>query len=133
MKHAACVALALSLAGILSGCGLLRDDPTPPPVAEADPTPNFEGFYQGREELVMGEVPQCPREQYGFVSVGDGTLLYAYSHDLVFVARPGTTGELHATAGDGALDGSIADDRMVFTVKTPDCQTDFRFRRISGF
>ena len=95
--------------------------PTQPPN---DPL-RYDGSYKGAATLVQGG-PTCPSSRRGVLMIGDNTLTYAYTPNQIFQVPVGADGSLHGVAGDTTLDGQIVKDRLVMTVKSPDCVTEYK-------
>jgi len=91
------------------------------------------GIYQGRERPIEVNGPSCPPPQLGLVEIGDGTLLFPYADDQIYVVPIPPTGLLHATMGDASLDGQLVDGNLDFNITTPTCKSSFAFTRRSGF
>jgi hypothetical protein len=84
----------------------------------------FDGSYKGTARLVSA-TGACPNGRTGVLQVGDDVLTYAYTPDQVFQVPIGSDGTLHGQAGDTTLDGRILNDRLLMTVKSPTCTTQF--------
>ena len=67
------------------------------------------------------------------LKIGDGTLLFPYTDDQIYVVPIPPTGLLHATMGDASLDGQLIDGNLDFNITTPTCKSSFAFTRRSGF
>jgi hypothetical protein len=57
------------------------------------------GYYQGRVREVDAKAPNCSAATRGVIEIGDKTLLYAYSPQLIYVASVQPDGTVHAEAG----------------------------------
>lgn len=91
----------------------------------------FDGSYQGRAVLVRATGPGCPvRPRYGVVVIGDAELTFPYEPDLILSAPVAADGTLHAETSPAVLDGRIINDRLEFTVRTPNCQSHYSMRYI---
>jgi hypothetical protein len=91
------------------------------------------GYYQGRVREVDAKAPNCSAATRGVIEIGDKTLLYAYSPQLIYVASVQPDGTVHAEAGGTTLDGTLVDGHLAFNVTTQDCKTSFDFVRRRGF
>jgi hypothetical protein len=117
--------------------------PTPPTASEtvaAQPVANaplitgtINGYYQGRVRQVDAKAANCPPPTRGVIEIGDRTLLYPYSTQLIYVAPVMPDGTIHAEADGTTLEGTLIDGRLVFSVTTPDCKSSFDFVRRQGF
>jgi len=132
---------------LLAGCGVPENSAgvAPPAVAQASATPPdaapappdvtgpINGIYGGRSEQVDAKIPGCPYPELGLIEIGDRTLLFPYTTDLIYVAPVQADGTVHSEVGRTTLDGHLVDGRLAFSVTTPDCTSSFSFRRRSGF
>lgn len=86
---------------------------------------SYDGSYQGRARLVHGSAAACPASRYGVVDIGDAALVFPYQPSLVLAAPLQPDGTLHAADGKAVLDGKVIGGRLAFTVRTPECETEF--------
>lgn len=93
--------------------------------AQAVSPRSYDGSYQGRARLVHGSAAACPASRYGVVDIGDAALVFPYQPTLVLAAPVQPDGTLHAADGKAVLDGKVVRGRLAFTVRTPDCETEF--------
>lgn len=107
---------------------LIANESQPAPV-----TGPVNGFYQGRMRQVETKIPACPLPALGVIEIGDRTLLYPYTFELIYVAPIQADGTIHAAVGNTTLDGTLIDGRLAFNVTTPECQASFDFHRERGF
>jgi hypothetical protein len=114
LRHAVPFVLA---AALLAGCTSAPKGP--------GSTNLIDGSYQGRESLEMANAPSCPESAYGQLEVGDQALHYAYTPAIVFEASIQPDGTLHDEVGPAILDGKVAENRLAFTVTTPDCKSSY--------
>ena len=97
----------------------------------AIPSELFDGSYQGRSYLVRAAGPGCPLEpRHGVVEIGDALLIYPYTPNLVLAAQVAPNGTMHTTAGPAVLDGRVVGDQLVFTIRTPLCESRYRMHFI---
>lgn len=94
-----------------------------PTLYPQDPL-RFDGNYKGTARLVSA-TGACPNGRTGVLEIGDDTLTYAYTPDQVFQVPVAPDGTLHGEAGDTTLDGRIQNDRLLMTVKSPTCTTQY--------
>jgi hypothetical protein len=87
-----------------------------------------DGSYKGRPALQAANPSVCPGTHYGYIELGDRDLHFAYLPNVVFEAPVQPNGLLHDTRGPAVLDGKVADDRLIFSVTTPQCHTDYDLR-----
>ncbi len=130
---------AALLAAMLAGCAQ-PDAPaaaTPAAVAAATLPPPItgpiNGIYQGSSTRVDAKIPACPLAARGLIEIGDRTLLFPYTYELIYVVPVQADGTLHTASGDAVLDGKLIDGRLDFDVTTPMCKSSFSFRRQAGF
>jgi len=125
---------ALALPGVVAVAGMAAtpavaaDAPAKPAAATNPPAVSprsFDGSYQGRARLVHGTDAACPVSRYGVVDIGDAALVFPYQPGLVLAALLQPDGSLHAADGKAVLDGKVAGGRLAFTVRTPECETEF--------
>ena len=109
------IGAVLLLAG-LAGCA------NPGPQVSTNP---IDGSYQGRVRLLHANLPTCQRRQYGVIEVGDHTLFLAYDPATIFTVPVQDDGTVHAEMSPYVLDGRVANNRLAFTVTSPDCQTAY--------
>jgi hypothetical protein len=114
VRHAIAFVLA---AALLAGCTSAPKGP--------GSTNLIDGGYQGRESLEMANAPTCPESAYGQLEVGDLNLHYAYTPAIVFDAAIAADGTLHDEVGPAVLDGKVVDNRLMFSVTTPDCKSTY--------
>jgi hypothetical protein len=142
LKTAALLA-ALPVA-LLCGCGVPENSAgvappamartiAPPQPAQPDVAGPINGIYGGASEQVEAKIPGCPYAELGLIEIGDRTLLFPYTTDLIYVAPVQADGTVHSQLGQTTLDGHLIDGRLAFSVTTPDCTSRFSFRRRSGF
>ena len=132
-RHGWVLLAALAAPGVVAVAGMAAtpaaaaDAPAKPAAAEAKPvSPRiYDGSYQGRARLVHGTGAACPASRSGVVDIGDAALVFPYQPGLVLAASLQPDGSLHAADGKAVLDGKVASGRLVFTVRTPDCETEF--------
>ena len=150
--------LAVLLASLLGGCAgkqasgqsqsALAPSPLAPDLSAPEPagskqvvqstlppgvTGIVDGVYQGRERQIEARSPTCPPPQLGTIEIGDGTMLFPYAANLIYVVSVPPTGVLHAVINSTALDGQLKDGDLDFTITTPDCKSSFSFARRDGF
>ena len=121
----------VAVAGMAAAPAAAADAPAKPAAVTA--TANapavspriYDGSYQGRARLVHGTGAACPASRSGVVDIGDAALVFPYQPGLVLAASLQPDGSLHAADGKAVLDGKVASGRLVFTVRTPDCETEF--------
>ena len=129
----------IALATLLCGCANQGTAPASPVAADqANVTgtplpPPVNGIYQGRSEQVKADIPGCPLAQYGTIEIGERTLLFPYTYQLIYEVPVQSDGTLHTGAGSTVLDGRLIDGHLEFDITTPECQSRFNFRRRSGF
>jgi hypothetical protein len=85
----------------------------------------IDGSYQGLGSLQTANAPTCPASEYGPLEVGDMVLHYAYTPAIIFEAPIQPDGTLHDEEGPAVLDGKLVDNRLAFTVTTPDCTSTY--------
>jgi hypothetical protein len=85
----------------------------------------IDGSYKGRPALQAANPQICPGTHYGYVEIGDRDLHFAYLPGIIFDAPVQLNGTLHDVRGPAVLDGKIIDERLVFSVTTPQCHTDY--------
>ncbi len=111
-------------ASIIAAAGLVLAGCTSAPPGPGS-TDLVDGSYQGQATLVTSNAPSCPEAAYGQIEVSDLTLHYAYTPSIIFAAPVQSDGTLHDEDGKYVLDGKLADNRLQFTVTTPDCQSTY--------
>ena len=132
MKSAGIVT-SLVFACALGGCGAAA----PPRLAAARPAAAsaqqqaVDGDFKGRALLGVKLSPACPGSSIGPVEIGDQKLYFAYKPDTLFVAAIQPDGSFHAASGPSLLDGSLAGDRLVFTVRTYVCSSVYELHRLT--
>jgi hypothetical protein len=89
-----------------------------------------DGSYQGRAKLVLGKPGPCPKSRYGFVEIGDGTLIFPYTPKLVFQARVQPDGTVFSKLDGGELSGRTDGRHLDMTIKTPQCETHYHLHYI---
>ncbi len=87
-----------------------------------------DGNYRGRPDLQAAAPVNCPSPRYGFIELGDRELHLAYLPNVVFDAPVQPTGDLHDQQDSAVLDGKVVDNRLIFTVTTPECKTSYNLR-----
>ncbi len=116
----ALVAAALALPGCQTVYNLVGVDPNP----VASEVHRYDGSYQGFITQVAARSAMCPTEHGERVlMIGDGTLWYAYSPDIVFTAPVQYDGTVRGTAGTTHLIGKINGNHFDASIKGPDCET----------
>jgi hypothetical protein len=93
-----------------------------PPTQYAQDPIRYDGSYKGTATLISA-TGVCPNGRTGILQIGDNTLTYSYTPQLVFQVPVGANGRLHGVAGDAVLDGVISDNELRMVVKTPNCTT----------
>lgn len=119
---------------LLAGCGTVDHyvglgalSPAP------SPTGAFDGSYFGTAELVRARPGvTCPPDELGVVEVGDQRLSFAYAPLVIFNPPVQPDGRFHATANRAVLDGQIRRNRLVMTVRSPDCEARYRMHFIGN-
>lgn len=133
-RHGWVLLAALAAPGVVAVAGMAAtpaaaaDAPAKPAAAANAPAVSpriYDGSYQGRARLVHGTDAACPASRSGVVNIGDAGLVFPYQPGLVLAASLQPDGSLHAADGKAVLDGKVASGRLVFTVRTPDCETQF--------
>ncbi|MBX5454644.1 MAG: hypothetical protein K6U10_12015 [Acidobacteriia bacterium] len=89
-----------------------------------------DGSYQGKAKLVFGKPGPCPKSSYGFVEIGDGTLVFPYTPKLVFQARVQPDGTVFSKLDGGELSGRTDGRHLDMTIKTPQCETQYHLHYI---
>ncbi len=120
MRHLPLVMLILATG--LAGCNAANEGSAP--RAYVDPL-RFDGSYKGTEVLAVRQSATCPLPQHGVVMIGDNSLSFAYTPDIIFTAEIQSDGSIHALQDNTALDGRITGDQLSLTVRRPGCQTDY--------
>lgn len=128
-------ALLVVLALGLGACGvtnraITRWQESRAPELPAPEWDKVDGDYKGSAGLVAAQSPNCPPGGVGVIEIGDQTLYFAYSPNVIFIAPIQPDGSLHARSGNFALDGLLTGGRLVFTVRTPACQSQFDVRYV---
>lgn len=88
----------------------------------------LDGNYKGPAVLAAAQGPICPSGTFGTVEVGDQTLTFAYTPSMIFVAPIFPDGTIHAVSGPAVLDGTVGGGRIIFTVRTSECETRYNMR-----
>ena len=129
--------------------------PAPPgaPLVVAIPMPvtgPVDGLYYGKTWLTRGQpyqtvptdaqMPQllaaaqkpfgCPPDYNGILEVGDGTVMFPYLPDTVFIAPVPQNGRLHAVAGSYVMNGTLTGGDLTLAVTSPNCESVMSFRRV---
>lgn len=118
--------VAALLACGLAGCAAEPEAPPGPRAGwPASPPAKVDGDYKGRSVLAENSPPGCPGDSTGLIEIGDQQLVFAYRPDTIFIAPIQADGTLHATQGSAVLDGTLAERRLVFTVRTPICESAY--------
>jgi hypothetical protein len=112
----------LILATGLAGCNAADEGSAP--RAYVDPL-RFDGSYKGTEVLAVNQSPTCPAPQHGVVLIGDNSLSFAYTPNIIFMTDIQPDGSIHALQDNTTLDGRITGDRLTLTVRRLGCQTDY--------
>ena len=116
----ALIAAALALPGCQTIHDLVGVDSNP----VASEVHRYDGSYQGYVTQVAARSAMCPAEHGERVlMVGDGTLWYAYTPDIVFTAPVNYDGTVRGTAGATDLVGKIDGNHLDASVKGLDCET----------
>ncbi|HTW27357.1 MAG TPA: hypothetical protein VME92_09540 [Acetobacteraceae bacterium] len=127
-RLAALAALSpLGLAIALGGCSGFSNAFSPGDnVPPASVSGAFDGNYQGRSTLVRA-MPNalCPAGGPGVIEIGDGSLTFPYTPDLIFDTAINPDGTWHAEIGTARLDGRIVGNHLAMSVNTPSCQTQY--------
>ncbi len=114
------IAAALALSGCQTVNDLMGVDPNP----LASEIHQYDGSYQGFITQVAARSAMCPAEHGERVlMIGDGTLWYAYTPDIVFTAPVEYDGTVRGTAGATNLVGKIDGNHFDARIKGPDCET----------
>ncbi len=103
-----------------------------PPRGPTSPGLPFDGAYKGDVQLTAGAGPVCPNSASGILTIGDGTLVYAYTPATIFIVVIAKDGKLHAERNGATLDGTLIDGHLAATVVSGECRTSFAFRRLQG-
>ena len=114
----------------LRGCRPHRVAAGSPAAPSARPQA-VDGDFKGRAFLGVKLSPACPGSSIGTVEIGDQKLYFAYKPDTLFVAAIQPDGSFHAASGPSLLDGSLAGDRLVFTVRTYVCSSVYELHRLT--
>lgn len=99
----------------------------PGPQVSTNP---IDGSYQGQVRLLHATLQSCQRRQYGVIEIGDHTLFLAYDPATFFTVPVQDDGLVHAETNGYVLNGRIANNRLVFTVTSPECQTAYNMHFI---
>jgi hypothetical protein len=86
---------------------------------------------QGGGQVVSGP-PACPGDEYGTIQIGDGTFVFAYRPNIIFVTAIAHDGAIKAEVRGTTLDGKLADDVLEVTVSNPTCKTHYQLSRLLG-
>ena len=127
--------IAATLCIGLGGCGFYNRSIQSAQLAQAPELPRnqvdkVDGIYKGLVYPIMATGPGCPPAQGGTIEIGDRSLFFAYTPGTVFITFVQPDGTLEGKAGDVTLHGQLADGRLRFTVKAPQCETRYSFRYI---
>lgn len=125
--------LLLLAVAVLGGCGFPLSAPVRyganGVVRPATVTELYDGSYQGHPSLLAANGPGCPLEpRKGVIEIGDAVLIYPYTPDLILTAPVRPDGSVHAVQGAAVLDGRIANNRLDFTIRTPNCLSRYSTR-----
>lgn len=119
----------------LTGCGglnnaLLGFAGTRTPELPADASDKVDGNYKGAAFLTAENSPACPGSSYGKIEIGDQKLYFAYLPGTMFVAPILPDGSLYAVSGPSVLNGTLTGGRLIFTVRTPVCESHYNMRYV---
>lgn len=122
--------LLLLATSLLGGCGFPLSAPVRVGangvVRPATLTELYDGSYQGHTYLLAANGPGCPLEPHnGVIEIGDAVLIYPYTPTLILTAPVLPDGSVHSVAGPAVLDGRIANNRLNFTIHTPNCLSSY--------
>jgi hypothetical protein len=114
----------LAAALTLPGCHTIHDLVGVDPNPVASEIHKYDGSYQGPIRQIVARSRTCPAEHGERVlMIGDGTLWYAYTPDIVFTSPVTRDGTIIGQAGTTALTGKIIGNHLVARIKNPDCET----------
>jgi len=111
------VAPLVLAATLLAGCSSAPHGP--------GSTNLVDGSYQGLGYLETSNPKICPESAYGQMEIGDRTLRYAYTPAIIFEAAVQPDGTVHDDEGTATLDGKLTNQRLTFTISTPDCKSTY--------
>jgi hypothetical protein len=121
--------LALGLAGCQGwNNAVLTSVSSRPSNQPPDLVDKIDGNYKGPAALVAAQSPACPPGSFGKIEMGDQTLYFAYTPATIFVAPVLPDGTIHAVSGPAVLDGTVGGGRLIFTVRTPECESRYNLR-----
>jgi hypothetical protein len=136
------LAAPLLSAGFLAGCvadsntfrpynvALARAELHLLPEDAADLVNPVDGTYKGVVTRVVANAPTCPVTDYGTVEIGDKTVTFAYTAATIFVIPVAPDGRVFGRVGQTTLNGSVREGRLIFTVSSPACVTEYSLRYV---